>query len=299
MKIKTQLILFLCSFILLCACGNKIGNSSLAPKKVTTTTVDDSTSIVIDESSLNDLDSSDSSFESSSKESSEESSEIEKTSKPICESSLINPETTVKEVEVIGPEPEVTVITTEYYGPVEEETTSQIEEEYIVYKPSTHYVHRSNCHWVDSSCYEITDTNDIEARKCSECNPDIEIINEYKPPVTTTAAAATSSSNWNGPVLSRSAGVVYGPSGKETYYNLNMSGVVSIMRGMGFDEANYPYWVDERQVKYLGPYIMCAANLDVHPRGTLVESSLGTAIVCDTGGFAYSNPNQLDIATAW
>lgn len=296
MKIKTQLILFLCSFILLCACGHKIGNSSLAPKKVTTTTVDDSTSIVIDESSLNDLDNSDSSFESSS----EESSEIEKISKPICESSLINPETAVKEVEVIGPEPEVTVITTEYYGPVEEETTSQIEEEYIVYKPSTHYVHRSNCHWVDNSCYEITNTNDIEARKCTECNPDIEIVNEYKPPVTaSSAAASTSSSAWNGPVLSRSAGVVYGPSGKETYYNLDMSGVISIMRGMGFDEANYPYWVRSDGCKMIGNYIMCAANLSVHPRGTTVESSLGTCLVCDTGGFAYSNANQLDIAVAW
>jgi hypothetical protein len=49
----------------------------------------------------------------------------------------------------------------------------------------------------------------------------------------------------------------------------------------------------------LGDYIMCAANLDVFPRGTLVESSLGTCIVCDTGGFAAKNPYQLDIAVAW
>ena len=44
---------------------------------------------------------------------------------------------------------------------------------------------------------------------------------------------------------------------------------------------------------------MCAANLDVHPRGSLVETSLGTAIVVDTGGFADSNPNQIDIAVNW
>ena len=44
---------------------------------------------------------------------------------------------------------------------------------------------------------------------------------------------------------------------------------------------------------------MCAANLNVHPRGSLVETSMGTAIVCDTGGFAYSNSTQLDIATTW
>lgn len=105
-----------------------------------------------------------------------------------------------------------------------------------------------------------------------------------------------SSSSWNGSVLSPAAGVNQGPSGRETYYNLPMDGVVSIMRGMG---NNDPYWVREDGVKMLGNYVMVAANLDVHPRGSLVESSLGTAIVCDTGGFAYSNPNQLDIATAW
>ncbi len=103
-------------------------------------------------------------------------------------------------------------------------------------------------------------------------------------------------SSWDGPVLSAWAGTVMGPSGKETYYNLDMSGVVSIMRGMG---NNDEYWVREDGCKMLGQYIMCAANLDVHPRGSLVESSLGTCIVCDTGGFAYENPTQLDIATTW
>ena len=101
---------------------------------------------------------------------------------------------------------------------------------------------------------------------------------------------------WNGPVLDAWAGTVMGPSGKETYYNLDMSGVVEIMRGMGNQDE---YWVREDGCKMLGDYIMCAANLDVHPRGSLVESSLGTCIVCDTGGFAYDNPYQLDIATTW
>lgn len=103
-------------------------------------------------------------------------------------------------------------------------------------------------------------------------------------------------STYTGPVLTAYAGTVMGPSGKETYYNLDMSGVVSIMRSMG---NNDEYWVREDGVKMLGDYIMCAANLDVHPRGSLVESSLGMCIVCDTGGFAYENPYQLDIAVTW
>lgn len=101
---------------------------------------------------------------------------------------------------------------------------------------------------------------------------------------------------WDGPVLNAYNGTVMGPSGKETYYNLDMSGVISIMRGMGNTDE---YWIREDGCKMLGDYIMCAANLDVHPRGSLVESSLGTCIVCDTGGFAENNPTQLDIAVNW
>ena len=129
---------------------------------------------------------------------------------------------------------------------------------------------------------------------------------------TTTAAKAASNDNdglymnptydpnWNkSSHLSSWSGVYYGPSGKETYYNLNMSGVVSIMRGMGFSEDKYPYWVRDDGCKMLGNYIMVAADLGIRARGTLVPTSLGTGIVCDTGGFAASNRYQLDIATNW
>lgn len=101
---------------------------------------------------------------------------------------------------------------------------------------------------------------------------------------------------WKGPVLSKSRGTITGPSGKETYYNLNMSGVVRIMRRMGVEGE---YWVRDDGVKMLGDYVMVAANLDLRPRGSLVETSLGTAIVCDTGGFARRNPTQIDVAVAW
>lgn len=104
---------------------------------------------------------------------------------------------------------------------------------------------------------------------------------------------------WTGSVITASGGVNYGPSGYETYYNLPMGGVINIMRSAGFDEEEYPYWVREDGAKMLGPYIMIAANLDLRPRGSIVECSLGTALVCDTGGFASSNPTQLDIAVDW
>ena len=105
--------------------------------------------------------------------------------------------------------------------------------------------------------------------------------------------------SYSGSKLTRSRGTIQGPSGKETYYNLNMTGVISIMRKMGFSESEYPYNVRADGVKCLGSYVMVAAHLGKRPRGSKVQTSLGTGLVCDTGGFAANNPTQIDIATAW
>lgn len=101
---------------------------------------------------------------------------------------------------------------------------------------------------------------------------------------------------WNGPKLTQRKGVNIGPTGRETYYNLPMNGIIKIMRSIGNNEK---YWVREDGVKMLGKYVMVAANLNVFPRGSLVPTSLGMGIVCDTGDFAKKNPRQLDIAVAW
>ena len=77
---------------------------------------------------------------------------------------------------------------------VEAEPTTEAPREYEVYKPSTHYIHTSTCRWCNSECYEISSTEGIEARKCSECNPDMEIITPYEEPtpaITSTAIAVT------------------------------------------------------------------------------------------------------------
>lgn len=100
-------------------------------------------------------------------------------------------------------------------------------------------------------------------------------------------------------ILTPSKGVNYYGNHKETYYNLDMSGVVSIMRDLGYSEEEYPYWVREDGCKMLGDYIMIAASLNNYPRGTIVKTSLGNGIVCDTGSFADSDPYQIDIAVTW
>jgi hypothetical protein len=96
--------------------------------------------------------------------------------------------------------------------------------------------------------------------------------------------------------LTKSAGAITGPNGKETYYNLNMNGVVRIMRNHGNTDK---YWVRSDGVKMLGNYVMVAADQARRPLGSIYETSLGLGIVCDTGSFVSSNHNQTDIATNW
>lgn len=99
--------------------------------------------------------------------------------------------------------------------------------------------------------------------------------------------------------LTASLGVFRGPSGKETWYNLPMGGVIEIMRNLGYSEQDYPYWVREDGCKMFGDYIMVAASLDIRPKGTILQTSLGLAMVCDTGEFAKTDQTQIDIATNW
>ena len=103
---------------------------------------------------------------------------------------------------------------------------------------------------------------------------------------------------YNHPLITR--GTTLGPSGKETWYDLPMHKVLSDMANRGYSElTGYTYWIRDDGVKMLGPYVMVAANLQIRPKGTLVETSLGIGIVCDTGNFTVNCPNGIDIATDW
>ena len=148
-----------------------------------------------------------------------------------------------------------------------------------------------------NDCHEIIQTKASTAiKEKTEADKKAEETAKKKEEEKKLAIIETS---YSGDKLTKSRGTIQGPSGKETYYNLNMSGVVSIMRRMGFSEAEYPYNVRVDGVKCLGPYVMVAAHLGRRPRGSKIQTSLGTGIVCDTGGFASSNPTQIDVATTW
>lgn len=101
-------------------------------------------------------------------------------------------------------------------------------------------------------------------------------------------------------ILTAAGGVNwYGPQ-KETYYNLDMQGVINAAKARGIEGE---YFVREDGCKMYrtadGEYIICAANWLVHPYGSTCSSSLGECIVLDTGGFAEFCPEQIDIATTW
>ena len=95
--------------------------------------------------------------------------------------------------------------------------------------------------------------------------------------------------------LTRTLGRIPGKIEVETWYNLPMDNVVQIMRDRGYTEADYPYYIREDGCKMLGDFIIVAADLDKYPRGTIVYTTLGQGIVCDTG----EELDGFDIAVDW
>lgn len=113
------------------------------------------------------------------------------------------------------------------------------------------------------------------------------------PPITEEMAILPYTGNGH---LTSQGGRFAGPSGSETYYNLNMSNIVQRLKSYGFEGE---YWVREDGCKMFGNYIMVAADFNTRPIGTILQTSLGDGIVCDTGSFVRTNPTGIDIATTW
>ena len=94
--------------------------------------------------------------------------------------------------------------------------------------------------------------------------------------------------NYTSGVLNAYNGVNYYNGRKETYYNLDMSGVIANAQNMGI---NGNYWVRDDGVKMYGDYVIVASQ---DAKGTIVDTSLGTGIVLD-----YCVAGTTDIATTW
>lgn len=94
--------------------------------------------------------------------------------------------------------------------------------------------------------------------------------------------------NYSSGVLTPSGGVNSFNGNTETYYNLDMSGVIANAQNMGIQGE---YWVRDDGVKMYGDYVIVASQ---HDKGTIIETSLGTGIVLD-----YCPAGTVDVATAW
>lgn len=120
------------------------------------------------------------------------------------------------------------------------------------------------------------------------------IDENYIPPVKSVSTPSQQDVNYpTGDVLTPSSGVNYYNGRMETYYNLPMGGVLDIMYSLGYSGE---YWVRSDGVKMFGGYVMVACDFGEYPRGSIIETSLGTAIVCDTGSGGYG---WTDIAVVW
>lgn len=95
-------------------------------------------------------------------------------------------------------------------------------------------------------------------------------------------------------VLTARLGAITYDGHRETYYNLKMNRICNIAV-----EHDIPGWYWEREdgCKCWGEYIICAADFNKHPYGSIVQTSLGPARVLDTGGF--TDRSTIDIATTW
>lgn len=98
--------------------------------------------------------------------------------------------------------------------------------------------------------------------------------------------------------LTRRGGVNYYNGQKETWYNLDMSAVYA--KADANFGRHHKKWTREDGVKCYGPYVVLAVPFDVYPYGTTdIPTSLGLGIALDTGAFAETNKNQVDIAVSW
>lgn len=95
-------------------------------------------------------------------------------------------------------------------------------------------------------------------------------------------------------VLTARAGRITFENHPETYYNLRMDYVCQRATNLGIQGQ---YSVREDGCKMFGEYIIVATDWEVHPYGSLVNTSRGMGIVLDH--HSDKNKNTVDIATNW
>ena len=76
-----------------------------------------------------------------------------------------------------------------------------------------------------------------------------------------------------------------------------MNRIVETAQKRGVSASDDQYWEREDGCKMYGPWIICAGATDRY--GEVVKTSLGYGMILDTGEFAISDPDAIDIAVTW
>jgi hypothetical protein len=96
-------------------------------------------------------------------------------------------------------------------------------------------------------------------------------------------------------VLTAKLGTIQFNDHRETWYNLRMDRIVE--RADAYYGLHDVYAVREDGVKTYNELVIVAADWNLHPYGTFIETSLGTGIVLDT--HTAKDRTIVDIATTW
>lgn len=99
-----------------------------------------------------------------------------------------------------------------------------------------------------------------------------------------------------GRVLTKKGGINIFEGHQESWYNLKMTKVIQRAQANGITGV---YWENSDGLKMYGSYIIVAANYDIYPYGSLVNTSRGMGVVLDTGEFIKKDPTMIDLAVAW
>lgn len=82
----------------------------------------------------------------------------------------------------------------------------------------------------------------------------------------------------------------------ESWYNLKMTKVAQ--RADKYYGLSNAYAIREDGVKTYNGFVICAGNYEVHPYGSVIDTSLGTGLILDHTG-KETDKTLIDIATAW
>lgn len=97
-------------------------------------------------------------------------------------------------------------------------------------------------------------------------------------------------------VLTAAKGINTFMGHQESWYNLKMTKVVQ--RADAYYGLSDVYAIRKDGVKTYNGFVICAGNYQVHPYGSVVDTSLGTGIILDHTG-KETDKTVIDIATNW